>query len=56
MGMSWSRVQQGAVEQCVCENGQIECESVEHRSKALFCITDVGLHGVGIKDSKDIKA
>ena len=38
VGMSWSRVQEGAVEQCVCVNGQIECEGVEHRSKAPFCI------------------
>lgn len=56
MGMSWSRVQQGAVEQCMCVNGQIECRSVEHKSKTLFCITAIGLHAVGIKGSKDIKA
>lgn len=55
MGMSWARVQQGAVEQCTCVDGQIECETVRHKSKALFYITDIGLHGVGIKDSKDIK-
>lgn len=55
VGMSWSRVQQGAVEQCTCVNGQIECETVRHKSKALFYITAIGLRGVGIKDSKDIK-
>lgn len=55
MGVSWSRVQQGVVEQCMCVNGQIECGRVEHKSKALFCITAVSLHGVGIKDSEDIK-
>ncbi|XP_008947089.1 PREDICTED: hepatocyte growth factor activator [Merops nubicus] len=32
VGVSWSRVQQGAVEQCMCVNGQIECGSVEHTS------------------------
>ncbi|KAM6136046.1 LOW QUALITY PROTEIN: hepatocyte growth factor activator [Phoenicopterus ruber ruber] len=41
VGMSWSRVQEGAVEQCVCVNGQTECESVEHRS----CIHDPCMNG-----------
>lgn len=56
MGASWSRVQQGAVEQCKCVHGQMECEHVEHKSKALFCTTAVALHGGGIKDSEGIRA
>ncbi|XP_029879241.1 hepatocyte growth factor activator isoform X3 [Aquila chrysaetos chrysaetos] len=41
VGMSWSRVQQGAVEQCMCVNGQIECRSVEHKS----CVHDPCMNG-----------
>lgn len=56
MGASWSRAQQGVVEQCLCVNSEIECVAVEHKSKALFGATAVGLHGMGIKDSDGIKA
>lgn len=56
MGVSWSRVQQGAVEQCTCVHGQMECGRVQHKSKALLCTLAVALHGVGIKDNEGIKA
>ncbi|XP_075276536.1 hepatocyte growth factor activator serine protease isoform X2 [Opisthocomus hoazin] len=42
VGMSWSRVQEGAVEQCVCVNGQIECEGVEHRIPSHRCYVGNG--------------
>lgn len=54
--MSWIRAQHGAVEECTCVNSQTECRSVAHTSKTLFWIAAVGLHGVGIKGSKNTKA
>ncbi|KGL75838.1 Hepatocyte growth factor activator, partial [Tinamus guttatus] len=34
VNMSWSRAQQGAVEQCTCVDGQIKCQKTEHKSCA----------------------
>uniref|UniRef100_A0A8C4TZA0 HGF activator n=1 Tax=Falco tinnunculus TaxID=100819 RepID=A0A8C4TZA0_FALTI len=42
VGMSWSRVQQGAVEQCMCVDGQIECRSVEHKVPSHRCYVGNG--------------
>uniref|UniRef100_A0A8C3QKH2 HGF activator n=1 Tax=Cyanoderma ruficeps TaxID=181631 RepID=A0A8C3QKH2_9PASS len=41
VGVSWSRVQQGIVEQCTCVNGHIQCEPVEHKS----CVHDPCMNG-----------
>ncbi|OWK59987.1 Hepatocyte growth factor activator [Lonchura striata] len=41
VGVSWSRVQHGAVEQCSCVNGQMECGRVEHKS----CIHNPCMNG-----------
>ncbi|KAJ7419036.1 hypothetical protein WISP_56455 [Willisornis vidua] len=34
VGVSWSRVQHGVVEQCMCDDGHIECRRVAHKSCA----------------------
>uniref|UniRef100_A0A8C9UHR5 HGF activator n=1 Tax=Serinus canaria TaxID=9135 RepID=A0A8C9UHR5_SERCA len=41
VGVSWSRVQQGAVEQCTCVHGQMECGRVQHKS----CVHDPCMNG-----------
>ncbi|KAF4796499.1 HGF activator [Turdus rufiventris] len=41
VGASWSRAQQGVVEQCLCVNSEIECVPVEHKS----CVHDPCMNG-----------
>uniref|UniRef100_A0A8C4JBN2 HGF activator n=1 Tax=Dromaius novaehollandiae TaxID=8790 RepID=A0A8C4JBN2_DRONO len=41
LDVSWSRAQEGVVEQCVCADGQIECQNVEHQS----CVQNPCLNG-----------
>ncbi|XP_040411607.1 hepatocyte growth factor activator [Cygnus olor] len=41
VGTTWSRVQQGAVEQCMCVDGQIECQSIKHER----CVHDPCMNG-----------
>lgn len=40
----------------MCVDGQTECRSAEHKSKALLSVTAIGLLGVGIKENEDFKA
>ncbi|XP_048797381.1 hepatocyte growth factor activator isoform X1 [Lagopus muta] len=39
--VSWARVKQGSVEQCICVDGQMECQRVEHKS----CVHDPCMNG-----------
>lgn len=54
VGMTWSRVQQGAVEHCTCVDGEIECQSIKHERKhAIFYCSS--WPAWGINDSKGIR-
>ncbi|XP_006262710.1 hepatocyte growth factor activator [Alligator mississippiensis] len=45
LGESWARVHRGAVEQCMCVNGQIEC----HAARYTDCIHDPCFHNSSCK-------